>query len=69
MYGKANYIKENQLRYDSFSQKYHGTSGQVHIVFDGIFPHCITLVRISHGQRANYQASISVSEYSKPWLA
>ena len=38
-------ITVNQLRYDSFSQKYHGASGQVFIVFDGIFiPHCKALV-------------------------
>ena len=33
----SNYIKVNQLRYDSFSQKYQGTSSQVLIYFDGIF--------------------------------
>ena len=29
MYGKATIIKVNQLRYDSLSQKYQGTSVQV----------------------------------------
>ena len=33
----ATYIKVNQLRYDSFSQKYQGTSGQVPIVVNDIF--------------------------------
>ena len=37
MYEKATYIKVNQLRYDYFSQKYQGTSGQVLVDFDGIF--------------------------------
>ena len=36
MYGKATFIKVNQLRYDSFSQKYQGTSVQVLIAFNGI---------------------------------
>ena len=36
MKGKPTYTKVNQLRYDSFSQKYIGTSGQVHSAFDGI---------------------------------
>ena len=31
MYGKATFIKVNQLRYDSLSQKYQGTS--VHVLF------------------------------------
>ena len=29
MYGKPSYTSENKLRYDSLSQKYQGTSGQV----------------------------------------
>ena len=37
MYGNATYIKVNYIRYDSYSQKYQGTSGQVLIAFDGIF--------------------------------
>ena len=36
MYGKATFIKVNQVRYDSLSQKYQGTSAQVLIVFNGI---------------------------------
>ena len=36
MYGKATFIKVNQLRYDSLSQKYQGTSVQVLIAFDVI---------------------------------
>ena len=35
MYGTATFIKVNQLRYDSFSQKYLGTSVQVLIAFNG----------------------------------
>ena len=33
---KATFMKVNQLRYDSLSQKYQGTSVQVLIVFNGI---------------------------------
>ena len=36
MYGKATFIKVNQLRYDSLSQIYQGTSVQVLIAFNGI---------------------------------
>ena len=36
MYGKTTFIKVNQLRYDSLSQKYQGTSVQVLIAFNGI---------------------------------
>ena len=36
MYGKATFIKINQLRYDSLSQKYQGTSVQVLIALNGI---------------------------------
>ena len=36
MYGKAEFIKVNQLRYDSLSQKYQGTSVQLLIAFNGI---------------------------------
>ena len=36
MYGKATFIKVKQLRYDSLSQKYQGTSVQVLIAFNGI---------------------------------
>ena len=37
MYGKATFIKVNQLRYDSFSQKYQGTSAQVLLVLMALF--------------------------------
>ena len=36
MYGKATFIKVNQLRYDSLSQKYQDTSVQVLIALNGI---------------------------------
>ena len=36
MKGNAKFIKVNQLRYDSLSQKYQGTSVQVLIAFNGI---------------------------------
>ena len=36
MYGKATFRKVNQLRYDSLSQKYQGTSVQVLIALNGI---------------------------------
>ena len=36
MNGNAIFIKVNQLRYDSLSQKYQGTSVQVLIAFNGI---------------------------------
>ena len=36
MYGKATFIKVNQLRYDSLSQKHQGTSVQVLIALNGI---------------------------------
>ena len=35
MYGTATFIKVNHIRYDSFSQKYQGTSVQVLIAFNG----------------------------------
>ena len=37
MSGKATHVKVNQLRYESFSQKYQGTSGQVPIAVNDIF--------------------------------
>ena len=37
MYGKATFIKVNQLRYDSLSQKYQGTSVHVLFAFNGLF--------------------------------
>ena len=36
MNGNAKFIKVIQLRYDSLSQKYQGTSVQVLIAFNGI---------------------------------
>ena len=36
MNGNAKFIKVNQLRYDSLSQEYQGTSVQVLIAFNGI---------------------------------
>ena len=36
MNGNAKFIKVNQLRYDSLSQKYQDTSVQVLIAFNGI---------------------------------
>ena len=36
MNGKATFIKVNQLRYDSLSQKNQGTSVQVLIALNGI---------------------------------
>ena len=45
MYGKATFIKVNQLRYDSLSQKYQGTSAQVLIALnDIVFSPCKALV-------------------------
>ena len=45
MSGKATFIKVNQLRYDSLSQKYQGTSVQALIAFNGIvFSPCKALV-------------------------
>ena len=39
MYGEATFIKVNQLRYDSLSQKYQGTSVHVLFAFNGIVYH------------------------------
>ena len=36
MNGNAKFMTVNQLRYDSLSQKYQGTSVQVLIAFNGI---------------------------------
>ena len=47
MYGKATFIKVYQLRYDSLSQKYQGTSVQVLIAFnDIVFSPCKAFVCI-----------------------
>ena len=62
MYGKATFIKVNQLRYDSLSHKYQGTSVQVPIAFNGIVfslksfslsPTCRVSLE-THTQQANY---------------
>ena len=61
MYGQPSYTSVNKLRYDSFSQKYQGTSGQVLSAFDGIdlslLPPCRASLEM-HAQRANYQTFI-----------
>ena len=48
----------NKLRYDSFSQKYQGTSGQVLSAFAGmdlsLLPRCRAALDM-HAQRANYE--------------
>ena len=44
MYGKATCIQVNQLRYDSLSKKYQGTSVQVLIALNGIVSPCKALV-------------------------
>ena len=63
MYGKATFIKVNQLRYDSLSQKYQGTSVQVLIALNGIVFLLVKLLSLSptcrvsletHTQRANF---------------
>ena len=63
MYGKATFIQVNQLRYDSLSLKYQGSSIQVLIAFNGIVfllvklyslsPTCIVSLA-THTQKANY---------------
>ena len=55
MYGKATFIKVNQLRYDSFSQKYQGTSVQVLIAFYGIV---FLLVKLSPTCRVSLETHI-----------
>ena len=63
MYGKATFIKVNQLRYDSLSQKYQGTSVQVLIALNDIVFFLVKLNSLSptcrvsletHTQRGNY---------------
>ena len=69
---KDNIYQRNQLRHDSFSEKYQGTPGQVPIAFNGIFPSLYSFssyptCRVSlEMRRAIYQEFISVSEYFKP---
>ena len=48
MYGKATFIKVNQLRYDSLSQKYQGTSVQVLIALNGIVFFLVLLLAEYH---------------------
>ena len=50
MYGKATFIKVNQLRYDSLSQKYQGTSVQVLIALNGIVFFLVKLMSFSYLQ-------------------
>ena len=73
MYEKVTCLKVNQLRYEPFSQKYPGASGQVLIPYNGIFcslcsfglsPTCRVSLE-KHVQRANYQEFISVFKRSK----
>ena len=47
---KATFIKVNQLRYDSLSQKYQGTSVQVLIAFNGIVFLLVNLYFFSYSQ-------------------
>ena len=62
MSGKATFIKVNQLRYGSLSQKYQGTSVQVLIAFNGIV---FLLVKLSS---FSYLKSITWNTYSKSQL-
>ena len=48
MYGKTTFIKVNQLRYDSLSQKYQGTSVQVLIALNGIVFFLVLLLAEYH---------------------
>ena len=59
MYGKATFIKVNQLRYDFLSQKYQGTSVQVLIAFNGIVCLLVKLYSFS------YLQSFTLNTYSK----
>ena len=59
MYGKATFIKVNQLRYDSLSQKYQGTSVHVLIALNGIV---FLLVKL---KSFSYLQSITWNTYSK----
>ena len=47
---KATFKKVNQLRYDSLSQKYQGTSVQVLIVLNGIVFLLVKLLSFSYLQ-------------------
>ena len=50
MYGKATFIKINQPRYDSLSQKYQCTSVQVLIALNGIVFLLVKLMSFSYLQ-------------------
>ena len=71
MYGKQSYISVNRLiSYYFYSQKRQDTSDQVLCAFDGICHSILPPCRASlemQAQRANYQAIISVSKWSKPY--
>ena len=60
MYGKATFIKVNQLRYDSLSKIYQGTSDQVLIAFKDIV---FLLVKLF-----SYLQSFTWNTYSKNQL-
>ena len=57
MYGKATFIKVNQLRYDSLSQKYQGISVQVLIALNGIVFLLVKLYSFSYLQSNTYSKS------------
>ena len=58
MSGKATIIKVNQLRYDSLSQKYEGTSVQVLIGFNGIVFLLVKLKSFSYLQSITWNKVI-----------
>ena len=61
MYGVAQFSSINKLRYDSFSQKYQGTSRQVLSSLAGMELGLLPRFKASldvHALRANYQAYI-----------
>ena len=57
MYGKATFIKVNQLRYDSLSQKYQGISVQVLIVGSNNFSAQFIKI-ISHYKKIGYNINV-----------
>ena len=61
MYGKATFIKVNQLRYDSLSQKYQGTSVQVLIAFNGIIALVFLLLAEYHLKHILKEPAIRIS--------
>ena len=61
MYGKAQFSSVNKLRYDSFSQRYQGTSRQVLSSFAGMDLSLLPRFRAAldlHVQRTNHKAYI-----------